>query len=310
MKFTFLLPAYKPQFLSETTKSILLQTYTEFELIILDDCSPYNLNNIIKQYNDNRIKYFRNEKNLGGTNLTQCWDKLLSFTDAQYIILASDDDIYKPNFLEEANKLITKYPNIDLIRGKVDIINEKDDIINSEDSIEDEILDFNKFIEFMYIKNSIKCIPNYIFKRTALEKINGFIEFPLAWYSDTATAMLLAYNSVGMINDTVFLFRHSGINISSTVINSQMANKKSIATLKYNLWFKKNILPLYTGTERKKIKRKHNLEIIQMLNWHLFHCKKGDFLKLFFKMIKNRINPSSTIFKAFVLAVSSFKQKF
>lgn len=68
-KYTFLLPAYKIEFFQEALKSILNQTYKDFQLIIQDDCSPYDLKSIVDLYkSDKRIYYYRNEENIGGKN--------------------------------------------------------------------------------------------------------------------------------------------------------------------------------------------------------------------------------------------------
>lgn len=63
--FSITVPAFKAQYLAECIDSILTQTYSCFELIIVNDASPQNLDKIISQYHDERIRYFKNEKNCG-----------------------------------------------------------------------------------------------------------------------------------------------------------------------------------------------------------------------------------------------------
>lgn len=61
MKYTFLLPAYKKTFLEEAIRSILNQTYTDFKLIISDDCSPEDIYSVVKIFKeDKRLFYRRN----------------------------------------------------------------------------------------------------------------------------------------------------------------------------------------------------------------------------------------------------------
>ena len=52
MKYTIAIPAYKSDFLKECIESILNQTFQDFELIIIDDASPYPIREIISQFND------------------------------------------------------------------------------------------------------------------------------------------------------------------------------------------------------------------------------------------------------------------
>ena len=50
MRFSFVLPAWKGKYLRESVSSILAQTYTDFELVIVDDCSPENLKEIVSSF--------------------------------------------------------------------------------------------------------------------------------------------------------------------------------------------------------------------------------------------------------------------
>lgn len=56
MKFTIAIPAYKRTFLKECIDSILAQTYKDFELIIINDASPEDLDSVVECYKDSRIR--------------------------------------------------------------------------------------------------------------------------------------------------------------------------------------------------------------------------------------------------------------
>ena len=74
MKFSITIPAYKRSYLKEAIDSCLAQTYGDFELIIVNDHSPENLDAIVTQYNDPRIRYYVNEKNCGAVNVVDNWN--------------------------------------------------------------------------------------------------------------------------------------------------------------------------------------------------------------------------------------------
>ena len=59
MKYSFVLPAYKAKYLKDAIDSILSQTYSQFELIIVNDASPEDLDSIIYSCQDDRIKYYK-----------------------------------------------------------------------------------------------------------------------------------------------------------------------------------------------------------------------------------------------------------
>ena len=75
MKFSVTIPAFKTKFLEKAIQSVLNQTYNDFELIIVDDCSPEDIKSVVDKFKDNRIRYYRNEKNSGV--LSEGWLKNL-----------------------------------------------------------------------------------------------------------------------------------------------------------------------------------------------------------------------------------------
>ena len=93
-KYSFVLPAYKACYFKEALESILNQTYSDFELIIVNDASPEDLDSIVSEFDDSRITYYTNETNIGGKDLVEQWNKSLTYAKGEYVILASDDDVY------------------------------------------------------------------------------------------------------------------------------------------------------------------------------------------------------------------------
>jgi len=128
-KFSFVLPAFKREYLKKSINSILSQTFKDFELIIIDDASPEDLKSVIADCDDPRLKYFRNDKNIGGENLVRQWNHCLNYVSSDYTILASDDDIYHKDFLLKMDALISKYPNVDVFHSRVGIIDSDDRLI-------------------------------------------------------------------------------------------------------------------------------------------------------------------------------------
>src|SRR5690606_28530398 len=111
MKFSIGIPAFKARFLKECIDSILSQTFSDFELIIVNDASPENIDDIVKNYSDSRIRYYVNEKNFGAEQVVDNWNKCLSYALGDYFVLMGDDDLMMPNYLYEFSKLIDRYPN-------------------------------------------------------------------------------------------------------------------------------------------------------------------------------------------------------
>ena len=63
---TVIIPTYnKADFISQTIKSVLQQTYQNFEIVIIDDCSKDNTAQVVQKYLSDKIRYFRHETNWG-----------------------------------------------------------------------------------------------------------------------------------------------------------------------------------------------------------------------------------------------------
>lgn len=87
-------------FLKQQIDSILEQTYTEFELLILNDNSSDSSNELIEQYlrKDTRIRYFKNETNLG---FNRNFENGFRLSQGELIAISDQDDIWIPNKIEE-----------------------------------------------------------------------------------------------------------------------------------------------------------------------------------------------------------------
>jgi len=115
-----LMPAYNAEnYIDEAIKSILKQTYKNFEFIILDDASTDNTWNILNDYvkKDNRIKIFKNPKNL---YIAGARNKLIKLAKGKYIAWQDADDIAYPKRLEQQVNFLNSYPQVGIVGGFLD----------------------------------------------------------------------------------------------------------------------------------------------------------------------------------------------
>jgi len=101
-------PSYNSEkFISETIKSVLNQTYDNWEMIIVDDCSSDNSNEIIKEYSkkDGRIKLIKLEKNSGPAVAR---NRAIKEAKGRYIAFLDSDDLWMPNKLEKQVEFMKK----------------------------------------------------------------------------------------------------------------------------------------------------------------------------------------------------------
>ncbi|MCB9203296.1 MAG: glycosyltransferase [Flavobacteriales bacterium] len=85
------------KYIAETIQSVLNQTYTNWEWLIVDDCSTDNSIGIINEYKDSRIKLIKQEKNLGAAYAR---NKAIELATGRFLTFIDSDDLWLPNFLE------------------------------------------------------------------------------------------------------------------------------------------------------------------------------------------------------------------
>jgi len=285
MKYTFLLPAFKGKYLDAALASILSQTCSDFKVMVSDDCSPEDLRSIVAKYEgDARVSYRRNEENMGGENLVSHWNLLLDLCDTEYCILASDDDVYSPDFLQTIDGLTKKYPEVDLLHARAECIDAEERVFK-EDALYKEYVSQLEYFEQLDFYNHIECVANYVYRTQALKRIGGFVDFPLAWSSDTATCNLMAKNGVVNTEEILFGFRMSGINISSqTNDNKAVSRLKFKACCMYDAFMDgilKNARPSDSLLEQyryQQVCRNHRKRMAGLIAWQSIHLSSGDFV--------------------------------
>ena len=110
-KVSVILPNYNhANYLCERIDSILNQSFTDFELILLDDCSTDNSRDILSSYQTSpKISHVVfNEKNSGSTFIQ--WDKGLKLAKGEYIWIAESDDMADPDFLKHTIEQLDHTP--------------------------------------------------------------------------------------------------------------------------------------------------------------------------------------------------------
>lgn len=260
IKFSVTVPAYKAQFLAECIDSILAQTYKNFELIIVNDASPQDLDSIVSKYDDPRIRYYKNKVGFGAEHVVGNWNKCLEYATGDYIICMGDDDKLLPNCLEEYVKLINQYPGLNLYHGMTMMIDENSNIIN----VQTPRPIYESMYSIMYYRwfqGRTQYIGDWLFKVKALKEISGFVDLPYAWESDDCSAYVESKDKGCANTQTpVFLYRINSQTISSKTTNTKdklKAHLKALDIYKSLLKTKPNSEPdlfyykkLVSGLER------------------------------------------------------------
>ena len=272
------MPTYnvRHEYLREAIDSILAQTFTDFELIICDDCSPDGApDEVIQSYNDPRIRYVKNEKNLGISANT---NKMIGLARGEYIAQMDNDDIALPQRLAKTCAYLDNHPDVDYVGGWQEYF----PVYKS----------FKTPLKFGYVEllqGCPICHSTLLYRKATVEKYNLYYnpEFRTAMDYELWTRVLKVAKMVNL--PEVFLrYRWNGENTSVTSNEKQKAEYVQI---------RQNILN-FLAADDKLARRIIALTDSKKLSFfeRIFYVRNdGTFKKINFLGIKFRMeSPRST----------------
>lgn len=117
-------PTYnRPEFLGRALRSCLAQTFQDFEIIVADNSANDLSEKVTQQLNDPRIRYFKNDRNLGPCGNT---NRATSLATGKYIKFLMDDDLLKPRCLEKMAAALARNPTAGVAMAPMEIIDAED----------------------------------------------------------------------------------------------------------------------------------------------------------------------------------------
>ena len=141
-----ILPVYNSQkYLAECLNSLFQQTFREFRILALDDCSndgSIEILNTLKR-KDKRLEIFKNEQNRGHIFSR---NKLLEISKAPFLAFADSDDVYKPCRIEKQLDLLTKKKDVGAVSSSIEILGTKEILTRPESTS-----DVDSFLTFTQI---------------------------------------------------------------------------------------------------------------------------------------------------------------
>ena len=121
-KVTVCLPTYnKARYLPAAIASVLAQEFRDYELLIVNDASPDNTDEIVRGFVDARIKYARNPQNMG---LVENWNCCLNLAQGDYAIVFHDDDVMLPGLLRREVEVLDGNSKVVLVHAAAQAIDE------------------------------------------------------------------------------------------------------------------------------------------------------------------------------------------
>ena len=210
---SIVLPVYNgSKYLSESIESILSQTYKNWELIIIDDCSSDNTPQIANRYCtfDSRIRYYKNENNL---RLPRALNKGFSLAKGDFFTWTSDDNIYEKDALEKMLYSL-KSNNADFVFCSYNTIDENGEIIGFvrvPDDFKNSIVGSNIVGAcFLYTRKVYNSVGDYQHGRILVEDYDY-------WARIISTHKTVVINNEQLYRYRVHPGSLTGSNASSTI---------------------------------------------------------------------------------------------
>lgn len=298
--FTVIIPLYnKENYVENTLKSILNQSFTDYEVLIIDDCSTDKSMAIIQPYLSDAIKVISHSKNSGlsasrNTGIRNSKSKFVTFLDA--------DDTWKPNFLAAINEMIQQFPEEAIFGTNYQEVHQNGKIIfpknNTSDLKPNKIIFLNDFFkrnnqQGLFIHSGI-CFDKKVYDSV------GFYDETIDFAEDldfnirALSNYNLVYKNSRLVNYTIFSENQlTNSSILGKIIPDynkyeSLASKKP--DLKSYLDFERYVIAKHLKTDGDKVKYKEIVASIAAGNLNFKQkllLKAPNFILLFIKKIKN-----------------------
>lgn len=178
---SIIIPSYNhSKYIKKCINSVIFQSYQDWELIVVDDGSNDDSNEIILQYNDKRITHIQQE-NAGAHNAI---NRGLSLASGEYLTILNSDDEFHKDRLKECINLFEEQSSIDFISTWITIVDEFDAVLGIKESWKNmhpweiinpklTFLNSDSYVLNALMTNFVSTTSNMFFKRKVYEEVGG-----------------------------------------------------------------------------------------------------------------------------------------
>lgn len=211
------------RFLRPAIESILNQTFRDFELIVIDDCSTDNSPQILREFIDDRMRVIRNECNLGIAGTT---NKGIAAARGEYIALQDHDDLSWPTRFESQVAFLNSHPQVGMVGSSCNLIDETGSAVpHWPVEYENENLRWALLWRCPFFHTSI------MLRRSAVQEVGGYSSDPKYRFAEDYEFMsrLALRHEVANIPELLACWRAHKASASNTHVSQQVAAASSIS---------------------------------------------------------------------------------
>jgi glycosyltransferase involved in cell wall biosynthesis len=217
-KVSIVMPLFnKGTFVHDAVCSILEQTFADFELIIIDDQSTDNSVEIISAFDDSRIRFYANSRNMGQADSV---NNGIERAVGEFITFAHGDDVWLNNFLSVNVALMEEHPEVNICHARAHYINENDFELRSsrtESEIIHNVIGSAEVLKRL-MKGSHIVTPTVFLRKGTFPYFNNRYVFSCDW--DLWLRIAAAGNTFMFIDEPLIYYRVSAGNVTSTAMKT------------------------------------------------------------------------------------------
>lgn len=202
------MPTYnKGKFIKVTIKSILNQTFSNFHLIIVDNASTDETEQIVKSFHDPRVSYIRNPENIGAVwNINLC----INMSRGDFVAIYHSDDIYDRTILEKEINFLQQNEEAKVVFTDRFIIDKDNKITSYKPSkfiYEHSIVGYEELLKENLINQTPLVCPTFMCRRSIFDEFNGY-DTTYKYAGDTEYFLRIAKKyKIGLINEQLIKYR-------------------------------------------------------------------------------------------------------
>lgn len=200
-------------YLRECLSSILNQSFVDFEVIVSDNCSGDATREVVRSCGDSRVRYYRNETNIGPiANMNRC----LSLARGQYVVIAHDDDVYGREYLERSVAILSENPTVGMVHCATCEIDEYGNVRRLVRAYETTGILPGKREFLRYLSGHNVCCSTAMAPRRVYEQMGGFDSRYMCWDWLMWLRVALQYD-VGYVAEPLVGMRVHGRRVSTSM---------------------------------------------------------------------------------------------
>src|SRR5438445_9575934 len=218
-KVSVCIPTYnRSSYLARTVSTVLAQTFKDYELIVVDNASDDDTPQVVAALTDPRIRYYRNESNLG---MVGNWNRCVQLAQADYVAILHDDDLWSEHYLARVVPVLDHHGNVGLVYSAAVIVDGdgKPHHVHThwtDNRIVNGRLEFSELI----VNNRILC-PTVTVRRMCYERRGVFDESVLLGADWEMWLRICLYYDVAYIAEPLAYYRMQYGSISDELDASQ-----------------------------------------------------------------------------------------